>query len=371
MSDYYQLLGVDRKATDKEIKRAYHRRLRKIHPDYAGPGHEEEVKQVNKAYEVLSDPEKRQMYDLGGEEAFSGRGTAAGAGDFGAFASAFSSMFGGAFGGGGPRSRQSPGSDRVLPVELDLADVAFGTTLKQDIEVYVLCEQCQGSCTAPGTSPVTCTQCHGNGSVQRTVRSLFGEMLTSQPCPRCEGFGDVIVTPCQNCSGTGCVQSHKEIEVEVPAGVSDDMTLRMRGQGDVGPAGGPTGDLYIKFQVRSHPFLDRDGDDLVTELRVPMTAAALGATINLETLDGTKKINVRPGTQNGTVVTLKQLGINHMNRPGRGNLQVRIVVETPSQLDAHQRDLLMQLAQARGEDNYEPVNKDGSVLDRLKGALGK
>ena len=143
MSDYYQLLGVDRKATDKEIKRAYHRRLRKIHPDYAGPGHEEEVKQVNKAYEVLSDPEKRQMYDLGGEDALSGRGPAAGAGDFGAFASAFSSMFGGAFGGGGPRSRQSPGSDRVLPVELDLADVAFGTTLKQDIEVYVLCEQCQ------------------------------------------------------------------------------------------------------------------------------------------------------------------------------------------------------------------------------------
>mgnify|MGYP003093320293 FL=1 len=141
VSDYYQLLGVDRKATDKEIKRAYHRRLRKIHPDYAGPGHEEEVKQVNKAYEFLSDPEKRQMYDLGGEDALSGRGPAAGAGDFGAFASAFSSMFGGAFGGGGPRSRQSPGSDRVLPVELDLADVAFGTTLKQDIEVYVLCEQ--------------------------------------------------------------------------------------------------------------------------------------------------------------------------------------------------------------------------------------
>ncbi len=366
MSDYYELLGVSRDATADEIKKAYRKKARQLHPDVAGPGHEDEFKAVSVAYDVLSDPDKRKMYDLGGEDALRGGG----AGGFpGADFTDLGGMFQAFFGGGqsrGPASRARRGQDGMVAVPVTLADVAFGATKSVQVDTYVQCATCQGSCCAPGTSPVQCTGCGGQGQVQRVQRSFLGNIMTSAPCPECGGYGTRIVTPCQECAGEGRIHVRRDIDINVPAGVSTGTRLRLSGQGEAGVGGGPAGDLYAIIQEQRHPTLERDGDDLVTELRVPMTAAALGATFTVETLDGDQEVNVRAGAQSGDDIRLDGLGVGRLRRKGRGDLHVVLTVETPTRLTDRQRELLEELAALRGEDGY--VAAEEGLLDRIKNA---
>ncbi|RRD23888.1 molecular chaperone DnaJ [Actinomyces bowdenii] len=367
MTNYYEVLGVSRDASAEEIKKAYRKKARQLHPDVAGPGHEEEFKEVSTAYEVLSDADKRQMYDLGGEDALRGgsfNGGFAGA-DFGDLGGIFQSFFGGAAGARGPASRARRGQDSLVAVEVELSDVAFGATRTIPVDTYATCTTCGGSCCAPGTEPVTCSQCNGTGSIQRMTRTLLGQVMTASPCPGCQGYGTVIVTPCKDCSGEGRRHVRQDLEVSIPAGVSTGTRIRMSGRGEAGPAGGPHGDLYLEIHEKPHEFLERDGDDLYTELRVPMTAAALGASFTLQTLDGDRQVTVRAGSQPGDEVVLDGLGVGRLRRKGRGDLHVSIVVETPTRLDDKQRQLLAELARLRGEDDIAPA-KDEGVMGKLK-----
>lgn len=367
MSDYYEILGVSRSASAEEIKKAYRKKARSLHPDIAGPGHEEEFKQVSVAYETLSDSEKRQMYDLGGEDAVRGSG---GFGGFGGFSASdlgdlggiFQSMFGGGA-SRGPASRARRGQDGIVAMEVSLMDITFGAKRTVTVNSYVTCSTCEGTCCAPGTEPVTCSTCNGSGSVQRVVNSLFGQAVTSARCPQCGGFGTIIATPCKDCSGEGRKHVRREIEVDVPVGVSSGTRLRLDGKGEAGPGGGPNGDLYVEFIETGHPTLHREGDDLLTELRIPMTAAALGGTFTVETLDGPRELEVKAGTQSGQELVLDGLGAGRLRRRGRGDLRVTLVVETPTSLDDDQRELLRHLAELRGE-TVQAV-KDGGLKKRL------
>lgn len=367
MSDYYEILGVSRNATAEEIKKAYRKKARSLHPDIAGPGHEEEFKQVSVAYETLSDPDRRQMYDLGGEDALRGSGSFGGFGgfspvDLGDLGGIFQSMFGGGA-ARGPVSRARRGQDGIVALDVSLQDVTFGATKTVTVSSYVTCETCEGSCCLPGTEPVTCSGCNGSGSVQRVVSSLFGQAVTTARCPQCSGFGTIIATPCKDCSGEGRKHVRREVEVKVPVGVSTGTRLRLDGQGEAGPGGGPNGDLYVEFHETEHPTLRREGDDLLTELRIPMTAAALGGSFTVETLDGPRELEVRPGTQNGQEKVLDGLGTGRLRRRGRGDLRISLVVETPVRLDEEQRELLRRLAELRGETTQEV--KDSPLKRKL------
>lgn len=375
MSDYYDALGVGREATTDEIKRAYKKKARQLHPDVAGPGHEDEFKAVNAAYEVLADSDKRRMYDLGGEDAVNGGdpfgaggfGGAFGASDLGGFGDFLQqAFFGGSAASRGPISRARRGEDMLVALEVTLADVAFGATKTLPIDTYVRCETCDGTCCAEGTQPVTCSECNGQGSVQRVQRSFLGNVVTSSPCPRCQGYGTIIASPCRDCDGEGRKRVHTTIDVNVPAGVSTGTRIRMSRRGEAGPAGGPNGDLHVEIHELPDDALTRTGDDLFTELRVPMTAAALGASFTLSTLDGDRSVTVKPGTQGGDEIVLSGLGVGRLRRSGRGDLHVQIGVETPTELDDRQRELLSELASLRGEDGYAPP-EDDSLLGRIKG----
>lgn len=365
MSDYYELLGVSRDATADEIKKAYRKKARQLHPDVAGPGHEDEFKAVSVAYDVLSDADKRKMYDLGGEDALRGGAGGFPGGDFSDLGGMFQAFFGGGQ-GRGPVSRARRGQDGVVAVPVTLADVAFGATKSVKVDTYVQCATCHGSCCAPGTSPVQCTGCNGQGSVQRVQRSFLGNIMTSAPCPECGGYGTKIVTPCRDCAGEGRNHVRRDIEINVPAGVSTGTRLRLSGQGEAGVGGGPAGDLYAIIQEEQHPTLERDGDDLYTELRVPMTAAALGAKLSVETLDGDQEVTVREGAQSGDDIRLEGMGVGRLRRKGRGDLHVVLTVETPTRLTDRQKELLEELAALRGEDGFVAVEE--GLLDRIKNA---
>lgn len=371
MSDYYELLGVSRQASADEIKKAYRKKARQLHPDVAGPGHEEEFKAVQAAYAVLSDDEKRQTYDLGGEDALRGGGgfPHGFSGDFSDLGGIFQTFFGGGA-ARGPASRARRGQDAMVAVEVTLADVAFGARKTFTVDTYVTCDACRGTCCAPGTEPVTCSQCNGQGSIQRVQRSFLGNVMTSSACPTCEGFGTVIVTACKECGGEGRQHVHKDLDVDVPAGVSTGTRIRMSGRGPAGVAGGPAGDLYVVVEEQMHPTLERQGDDLLTELRVPMTAAALGASFPVETLDGTRSVGVRAGTQSGDDIRLDGLGVGRLRRSGRGDLHVRVVVETPTKLSKREEELLRELASLRGEDGFAPAPEEG-FFERLTGSKHK
>jgi len=369
VADYYDTLGVPRNATQDEIKKAYRKLARQLHPDVAGPDKAEEFKAVNEAYDVLSDEEQRRLYDIGGESALHG-GAGAGAG-FGAFQDIFDTFFGGMGGMGasrGPAPRGRRGQDALVVLELELEEVVFGA--QKDIVHTLLaeCPVCHGSCTAPGTSPVTCSDCGGTGVVQRVTDSFLGRMVSQSPCPTCRGHGTVITTPCQECAGEGRVRATKTIPIQVPAGVEDGMRLRMEGQGDAGAEGGPAGDLFAEIRVKQHPVFQREGDDLLCELQVPMTTAALGATLSIDTLDGMRDIDIPIGAQSGHAITLNGLGVGRLHRSGRGNLKVTLAVTTPNKLDEAQRELLERLAQLRGEEKPSArfVQQGSSLFSKLR-----
>ncbi|WP_125132002.1 molecular chaperone DnaJ [Microbacterium sp. 10M-3C3] len=346
MADHYEVLGVARDASADDIKRAYRRLARELHPD-VNPGADaaERFKLVTHAYDVLSDPDQRRRYDMGGDQSpFGGAGGAAG---FGGFSDIFETFFGGGAGGprgGRPRSRRERGQDALVRVDLELGDVVFGTHRDLEVDTAVLCETCQGSCCQPGTSEVTCDICHGTGNIQRTVRSLLGNVVTTQPCATCQGHGTTIPYPCATCQGQGRVRARRTVSVDIPAGVETGLRLQLPGSGEVGPAGGPNGDLYLEITVAPHEIFSRDGDDLLATLEVSMPDAILGTSATIQALDGGVELEVRPGVQSGDVLTIKGRGITPLRGSQRGDLRVGVHVVTPTRLDHKERALIEEFA---------------------------
>ena len=360
--DYYDLLGVSRSATPEELKKAYRKLARQLHPDVNDAADAaDRFKEVTTAYEVLSDPQKRSVYDRGGNPMGGGAGFGGGGAGFN-FDDIMDAFFGGQS-SRGPRSRVQRGQDALLRLRVDLAEAAFGVTHDIKVDTAVVCETCDGTGAHEGSQPVTCGTCHGHGEVQHVQRTPLGSVRTARPCPACHGFGTVIADPCNECNGDGRVRSRRNLTVSIPAGVDQGTRIQLQGEGEVGPGGGPAGDLYIEVEVTPHPVFTRQGDQLMCRVTVPMTAAALGTHVDLPTLEAdldehdgpdTVGLDVAAGAQSGDTVTLRGQGVPRLRGPGRGDLVVQVVVETPERLDDEQRELLQKLAALRGEERVEP-----------------
>lgn len=377
-ADYYETLGVARDATPEQIKKAYRRLAMKYHPDVADtPDAAEKFKQIGEAYEVLHDPNKRSMYDRGGDPMGGGFAGGQGFGFPGGgfdFTNLVDAMFG-AQTSRGPRSRVRRGQDALVRLSLTLAEAAFGITKPLRVDTAVVCPRCNGNGSEGGAEPVTCTTCHGAGDVTQVQRSFLGEIRTSQPCPSCRGYGTIIANPCGECSGEGRVRSSRTINVKIPAGVASGNRVHLVSQGEVGPGGGPAGDLYVELNVAPHEVFKRNGDDLEVVVKVPMTAAALGTQVTLDTLEAerddleaelaTVAVDIPAGTQSGTRISIAGRGVPRLRREGRGELGVTLLVQTPTKLDDEQRELLRQFAASRGESRPEV-----SVARHGKGVFG-
>ncbi len=342
MADHYETLGVSREATTDEIKKAYRRLARELHPD-VNPSEDaaERFKSVTHAYDVLSDPNERQRYDQGADQG--------GMGGFGSFGDVFETFFGQGFGGGqrGPRSRTERGDDAMIRVDIELGEVIFGAQRDITVNTAVLCETCHGSCCQPGTSPVTCDVCGGSGQVQRQVRSLFGNVVTAHPCGSCHGYGTIIEHPCVQCSGKGRVRERRTIKIDVPSGIDTGTRMQMRGGGEVGPGGGPNGDLFIEFRVMHHDIFSREGDDLLATAQVSMTDAMLGTETKVTGLDGEVPFEVPAGAQSGDILTVRGRGIQGLHSTNRGDLRIAVQVITPTKLSGRERELVRKLADLR------------------------
>ncbi len=369
-SDYYELLGVARSASAEEIKRAYRRQARELHPDTnADAGAEDRFKELGVAYETLSDPQRRQRYDTYGPEG-ARAGAGAGANPFGGgIGDIFDAFFGG---GGGPFGGQARGggpprgADMEIALELAFEEAVFGVTKEASLRLPVTCATCTGSGSKPGTSPVTCNECGGAGQVRRVRQSILGQMVTAGPCPRCGGMGRTVAHPCSDCRGEGRRTEQRTYEVVVPAGVDNGVTLRLGGKGAAGSQGGHSGDLYVHLRVRPHERLARDGYDLIDEFHLPVTQAALGTVLSYETLDGPEELVVPGGTQAGKVFRLRGRGVPHVEGRGRGDLLIRVAVDTPTDLTADEDELLRRLAEGRGHSVVPPEN---GLLSRIRGAF--
>ncbi len=373
MNDYYADLGVARDATAEDIKRAYRRAARRLHPDVnPGPEAEEQFKKVSQAYDVLSDAEKRRNYDMGADPYADG---AAGFGQGFSFSDIMDAFFGaGAPGtaGRGPRSRTTRGQDALVRLDIDLADAVFGAQKELTIDTAVACGTCHGDGMQPGTSTRTCDVCGGRGEIQQVQRSFLGQVMTTRPCMTCQGFGQIITDPCYECSGDGRVRTRRTLTLKVPAGVDTGTRIQLAGEGEVGHGAGPAGDLYVEVAVNRHPVFQRRGDDLHATVELPMTAAALGATLHMDTFDGPQDLDVRRGTQSGDAITLRGLGVTHLRGAGRGDVVVHAMVHTPTRLDPEQEELLRQLAKVRGEERPEgrvTSPAEGSLFGKLRDAF--
>jgi molecular chaperone DnaJ len=342
--DPYETLGVSRNASADEIKRVYRQLARQHHPDASSdPGAEDRFKDITRAYEVLSDPEKRQRYDMFGDE----RG-APGFGGFGDISDLFSSFFGGSATQGGRTSNR--GADVVAEVEITLEEAALGIERDVDVQTLSECPECEGSGAAPGTFPTRCSACGGTGEVRQVRRTVFGNVMTATTCGRCHGSGEEIATPCPQCGGAGRVEVTETLTLSIPPGVDDGAQLRVSGRGQAGVRGGRSGDLYVLIRVSPHDVFRRVGDDLGCEVTVPMSTAALGGEIFIATLEQSELVDIQPGTQSGEVITLRGMGMPRLRGRGRGDLVVLVKVETPQHLDAEQEELLRRFASLRDEE---------------------
>lgn len=355
--DYYGLLGVSKGASDSEIKKAYRRLARELHPDVnPDEGAQQRFAEISTAYEVLSDPEKRRIVDLGGDpmESGGGGGGAGGFAGFGGLGDVFEAFFGGGASSRGPIGRVRPGSDSLLRLRLNLEECATGVTKQVTVDTAVLCDLCQGKGTHGNSQPARCDTCHGQGEVQTVQRSLLGNVMTSRPCPVCGGVGEVIPDPCHRCGGDGRVRARRDVSVKIPAGVGEGMRVRLAAQGEVGPGGGPAGDLYVEVHEQAHELFLRDGDDLHCTVSVPMVDAALGTTVTVEAiLDGPTEITIAPSTQPGSITTLRGHGMPHLRSGVRGNLHAHIDVVVPSRLDNRDLELLRKFKEQRPRDVTE------------------
>ncbi len=361
--DYYQVLGVEKSASDAEIKKAYRVLAKKYHPDM-NPGDkeaEQRFKEVNEAYAVLSDPEKRQKYDQFGHAAFDpAAGGGSGFGGFGVFGGfdfgdTFSSFFGGG-GGGSSSRRRGPmrGSDVLTRLTISFEEAVAGCKKDISFDHVEACSDCHGSGAAPGSAVETCSVCRGSGQVTVQQNSPLGIFQTSRPCSACNGAGKIVKNPCGNCRGKGYVKVTKKLSVTIPAGIDNEQRIALRGEGNAGRDGGTAGDLVIEVRVREHAIFERDGMDIYCEVPITFAQAALGAEIDIPTLEGTEKYTIGEGTQTGTTFTLRGRGIPNINQPrAKGNLYLTVNVEIPRGLNAKQKEALRAFADSCGESNNE------------------
>ena len=366
--DYYEVLGVSRGASEDEIKKAYKKMARKYHPDL-NPGDktaEEKFKEVNEAYEVLSDADKKARYDQYGHAGVDPNFGAGGFGggfdgsfDFGDLGDIFGSFFGGGFGGGRRTNPNAPqrGESIRMSIAISFEEAAFGCEKAVTVERYETCDTCHGNGCAPGTSPEVCPDCHGTGTVQVRRQTPMGVFATSSPCPKCGGKGRIIHQPCKDCRGSGMVRKKKTILASIPAGIDNGQTISIRGQGNAGRNGGPAGDLLITITVRPHELFRREGTSVLCEAPITFTQAVLGAELEIPTIDGKVKYTLPEGTQSGTTFRLKGKGIPSINGRGRGDQYVTVYIETPKNLNKEQKEALKKFAETMGESNYEEQKK--------------
>lgn len=374
--DFYEVLGVSRNASSEEIKKAYRKLARKYHPDVNRDDEKaaEKFKEISHAYEILSDPQKREAYDRFGHAAFDPKNNGAGGfGDFGGFdfddiGGAFGDIFDMFFGtAAGRRARRGPqrGADREVRLDIDFEDAVFG--VEKEIEIYRMekCEHCNGTGAEPGTGVKTCPSCNGSGQIRNVQATPFGRFETVRPCSRCRGEGKIIEKPCSVCRGTGQVRKARKIKVRIPAGVDSGSRLRIQGEGEPGPYGGPPGDLYVTVVVRAHPAFKRDGYNLITTIEIDFVQAALGAEVEIPLLGGGfYTLRIPEGTQPGDIMTIKGKGIPHLHGHRYGDIKVNIKVKIPKRLTKRQKELLAQFY-----DGEEKQGKKG-LFEKFRDAMG-
>ncbi|MCL4868386.1 MAG: molecular chaperone DnaJ [Anaerolineae bacterium] len=369
--DYYEVLGVPQSASRDDLKKAYRKLARQYHPDVnKEAAAAEQFKEINEAYEVLSDEDKRAAYDRFGHAAVSGN---AGMGGFNDFSAGFGSMadiFEEFFGGGRGRGRRGPrpGADLRYNLTLEFDEAVFGIEKDIDVRRPGICPSCVGSGAEPGTSPTRCSSCKGSGEVRRVQNSLLGQFVNVSTCPTCQGSGETIPNPCKTCHGRKQVEEIKTLNIKVPAGVDNDTQIRLTGEGAPGLFGGPPGNLYININIRKHPFFQRRGDDVLLDLEINVAQAALGDEITIPTVDGPAALTIPAGTQSGEVFRLSGRGVPHLRRAGRGDHLTIVQVVIPKKLSKEQKELFTQLGQTLGKE-VVPQRERG-FLDSLKDALG-
>lgn len=374
-TDFYALLGVTRSATAADIKKAYRKRARELHPDANPdtPETENQFKEVSRAYEVLSNPESRARYDQFGEAGIGGNG---GGNPFGGggVGDIFDAFFGGAspFGGGAPRGPAGPprGQDIETIADISLEESVFGCKTEVKVRTAIRCDECAGGGAAKGTKPTTCTECGGMGQVRRVRQSILGQMVTTAACTACGGLGEIISSPCAACRGDGRILKEMSYKVDVPAGVDSGQTLRLSGRGAVGIRGGAAGDLYVHIRVAEHAMYRREEDDLVTDVVVSIAQAALGTQFTLATLDGDEELVIPAGVQHGREFVLRGRGVPRLTQSGRsrgrGNLRARVSIDVPTKLSDTEKELLRRYAEERGE---HIAGADSSIMSRIKSAF--
>ena len=362
--DYYELLGVSRNATDDDIKKAFRRRARELHPDVSDvPDAQERFREVAEAYEVLSNAERRQVYDRYGHAGLRQGGFTPGTFDVGSLSDLFAAFFGDDLFGAGQRPGRARGGDVAAQVEVDLVDAARGATRTVTFQVASTCSRCGGNGAEPGTTPITCPTCGGSGRVQHVSRSVFGQFVRAEPCARCEATGRIVEKPCRECRGRGRVADERALDVDIPPGIHDGQRIRISGEGHVGSLGGRSGDAYVLVRVKADPRFARDGDDLVSTVDLTMPQAALGATVTVPTLEGDVELEFPPGTQPGEIRILRGGGMPVLQGFGRGDHRILVNVVVPRQLTDEQRELLEEFERRSHAGTYRA---DEGLFEKLK-----
>lgn len=375
--DYYDTLGVGKNATDDEIKKAFRKLAKKYHPDVnqSDSSSEAKFKEISEAYEVLSDAQKRGKYDQYGHAAFEqggfdgGFGGFSGFGGFGDFGDIFESFFDGGFGGRSSRTRRGPqrGNDLKYRVEITFEQAAFGIDKEISFTRTEFCDTCEGSGAKPGTSRETCKHCNGTGQVQQKHNTPLGSFMSVKDCDVCRGEGKINTNPCDTCGGNGKVRKKVKLNIKIPAGIDNGQTISLRGEGEPGAKGGPSGDLYVDVIVKPHTIFKRNGNDIMCEIPVTFVQGALGAELEVPTLEGAIKYTIPEGTQTGTVFKIKGKGIPSIRGTGRGDLYLKTNIEVPRKLDDKQKAVLREFASISGDEVYEQRR---SFFDKMKTALG-
>jgi molecular chaperone DnaJ len=365
--DYYEVLGVERAAGDAEIKKAFRGRARTLHPDVSdAPDAEERFREVVEAYEVLSKPETRELYDRFGHAGLRGGGFTPSTFDLGSLSDLFAAFFGDDLFGVSSRPRRSRGADVAAQIEIDLVEAASGTARQVPFPVTVPCTACDGSGAEPGTEPVACPTCGGAGRLEHVSRTAFGEFIRRQTCARCGGLGRIVEHPCGECEGTGRIVEERTLDVEIPPGIHDGQQIRLTGEGHAGALGGRAGDLYVQVRIRPDPRFVREGNDIFTTVDLTMTEAALGTTIRVPTLEGDLQLEFEPGTQAGEIRVLRGRGMPVLQGFGRGDQRVLVNVQVPRRLTEQQRSLLEEFERSASDDTYR---RDEGFFDKLKSAF--